>query len=786
MRESPWAPERFDDGRDLMLNAPAADDEELFDFRKYLGALRRHWLLPVVCVLITGSYALVRYTLTTKEYRASATIQIERKRLSVMALGGQGGWLEDWWNMEYYPTQYRLLRSRGMAERVVKNLRLYENPSFTGRPASLVPQQGDAQPTTSDAELARLASMVQSGLTVSPIKSTQLVELSYVSVNPEIAAQLANGYAEAFIEWGIETRSSTVVQASSFLSRQIETLREEIEDRQKLLNTIISESDFALDPAGEALLKRRQVLEQQYNSVMVERLQSEATYQEIRSLPPEIVVKRNSPDKVSKLGTEIFTLESEYESKLNVYRPEWPAMKRLKEELDEKREHMQRAIEEAHEQAKAQAYADYQQARLEEDALEQQLKKLAADARLQNSAALDYTNQTTYINTRTELLNELVKRQSETEVASRVQGTQGSNIRIVDYAIVPSSAFRPILKKSLMTALILGLALGVSGIVLLEFLDRTIKSPEELESILGYPTLTVIPDLSEKGRGAGLRYRYGKGGYGYSYSYGYGYSSKPSQPTSKAWKKASNKGSDKADAPDNIELLPFHNPRLAVCEAYRSLRTALLLSSADELKVVAVTSAEPSEGKTVTVSNLGVVLAQLERRVLIIDADLRRPRQHKVFKLTNRLGVVNYLTSRVDLDSIVRPTEVPNLFVCTAGPIPPNPSELLAADRLRELIDTVRSRFDFVLFDSPPVLPVADAVILGSLVDGLVICARAGVLQRDDAKHCAERLRYAGLRIYGTVLNRYRSTAASPYSRRYRYYGSGDETERSSRADSAA
>ena len=144
------------------------------------------------------------------------------------------------------------------------------------------------------------------------------------------------------------------------------------------------------------------------------------------------------------------------------------------------------------------------------------------------------------------------------------------------------------------------------------------------------------------------------------------------------------------------------------------------------------------------------------------------------------------MTSRVDLDSIVRTTEVPNLYVCTAGPIPPNPSELLAADRLREVLDTVRSRFDYVLLDSPPVLPVADAVILGSLVDGIVICARAGVLQREDAKHCGERLRYAGLKILGTVLNRYRSTTASSYSRRYRYYGSDDEAGSPSRADSAA
>ncbi|MEM7583292.1 MAG: CpsD/CapB family tyrosine-protein kinase [Acidobacteriota bacterium] len=222
-----------------------------------------------------------------------------------------------------------------------------------------------------------------------------------------------------------------------------------------------------------------------------------------------------------------------------------------------------------------------------------------------------------------------------------------------------------------------------------------------------------------------------------------------------------------------------------MCEAYRSLRTALLLSSADELKVVAVTSAEPGEGKTATTCNMGVVFAQLGRRVLVLDADLRRPRMHKVFKISNRLGVVNYLTGKVDIESLFIDTGVPNLYACPSGPIPPNPSELLASDRMREFLAAIRARFDFVLIDTPPALPVADAVILGPLTDGLVICARAGVLVRDDAKLCRERLRYAELKIFGTVLNRYR-TSPTGYNRRYQYYGVYEEKSEPSKTHNAA
>ena len=234
-----------------------------------------------------------------------------------------------------------------------------------------------------------------------------------------------------------------------------------------------------------------------------------------------------------------------------------------------------------------------------------------------------------------------------------------------------------------------------------------------------------------------------------------------------------------------IELVPHRNPRLAVSEAYRSLRTALLLSSAEDLKTVAVTSAEPGEGKTATTCNLAVVMAQLGRRVLVVDADLRRPRMHKIFHLPNRRGLVSHLTGNLDLDEICFATEVENLSICPAGPIPPNPSELLASDRMRELLTLMRSRFDFVLIDTPPALPVADAVILGAYVDGMVVCARAGVLVREDAKACRDRLRYADLKIFGLVLNRY-SDSAGRYGKRYQYYDAYGETEPGDASSTAA
>lgn len=740
--------------------APAAGSvEDSVDLTKYIMAVRRRWLLLLAICVVAGGYAVLRYSLTEKIYSATTTIQIERKRLSLLALG-QAGWLEDWWNLEYYPTQYRLLRSRGMAERVVLNLRLHEDPSFNSRAASVVPDDNVEVPD-STAELAGLAQRVQRGLSVTPIKDTQLVELSYESTSPELAARIANGYADVFIEWGIENRTTTVGKASSFLSAQIATLRDEIEERQKQLNAYAGDSEFALDPGGEALIERRQSLETQYNRVVAERIDKEATYRELQSRPAKAVDRDG--DVVAELKSQIISLESEYRAKLDTYTPEWPEMVTLKDTIDDKKEQLASLQDEARSDALADALAELQKARREEQALEDELEKLAADARMQNSEALEYINQTTYINTRKDLLAGLVKRQSETEVASRVQTSQESNVRIVDQAIVPRAPFAPSLRADLATSLLLGLIFGTGLVVLLEYLDRTVKSPEELESLLGVPTLAVIPDIEESRRGAAYRIRYGRSKYSYNYGYSYGYGY------------GTNQDKQAADPEGNrIELLPHRSPRLAVSEAYRSLRTALLLSSADELRMVALTSAEPGEGKTATTANLAVVMAQLGRRVLIIDADLRRPRMHKLFRISNRMGLVNYLTANVDVDSISFETEVPNLSICPSGPIPPNPSELLASDRMKHLLEGLRRTFDFVLIDTPPILPVADAIILGAMVDGVVVCARTGALVREDAKFCRERLAYSELRTIGAVLNRY-SAGKGGYQRKYRYYGVYEE-----------
>jgi capsular exopolysaccharide synthesis family protein len=233
----------------------------------------------------------------------------------------------------------------------------------------------------------------------------------------------------------------------------------------------------------------------------------------------------------------------------------------------------------------------------------------------------------------------------------------------------------------------------------------------------------------------------------------------------------------------DIELLPERHPRYAVAEAYRSFRTALLLSTAERLQVVTITSAEASEGKTTTAVNLATVMAQLGRRVLLVDADLRKPRVHRVFKLPNRCGLVSYLTGSAEPETVLQGTEVAGLQVCSSGPTPPNPSELLASERMARFLEAMRKKFDFIVVDSPPVLAVSDAILPGSRSDGVVLCFRANTVHREAVTACRERLLLADVKILGAVFNRQRASGGGYYKSSYHYYQSyGEPTE----ADSAA
>ncbi len=753
---SPLAPVPLDDEPEI-----APEPESELNLAEYLGMLRRHWKLAAVCCALGLTGSGIHYAITPKAYQATTIIQIERRNLTPLG-NAQNPWLENYWNMEFYPTQYELLQSRGLAERVVKSLDLMEDPAFNPRAAREAAKGGTAE--ADEAVLGALAAQLRGGLSVDPVRNTQLVQLSFRASSPEFAAKAANAFAEAYIDMGVEDRFATAGKASTFLSSQIEKLKEEISDKETQLQAFSRRSDIVtMDPGANVTLKRLEALNTQYIDAKKTRIEREAQYHETLSGPRESMSDSLTTGVVSDQRAQILKLEREYESKLKTYKPDFPDMVALRTEIEKARQHLNEVLGEQVDKAKSTALSSYQTALRQEQELEGELNALKREAIDQNSAAVEYTNLKVEIQTRRDLLDELLRKQSETEVAVRLQDTRQSNIRIIDKAMVPGGPFQPSLRKDVTYGLLLGLLFGVGCAVLIEVLDRTVKAPEEVERKLGLPTLAVIQDLAESGKA-----------YGYS-AYGYGESPADEKPRARPGRAQAGGRVEKKKAPaaalppSQIELVPHERPRTLISESYRSLRTALMLSSARELKAIAVTSAVAGEGKTATASNLAVVLAQLGRQVLLVDCDLRKPRLHQVFRVSNRFGLVNQLTATAEPEAVFLPTEVPNLWITPSGPIPPNPSELLSSDRMRDWLKAVRGRFDFVVLDTPPALAVTDATIVGMLADGVVLTLRSGKVTREEARLCRDRLRQSGIKILGAVLNRYRSLQTG-LGKRYRYY----------------
>jgi len=739
--------------------------ESGFNLAVYLGCVRRWWRLVVSVCLVAMTAGAIHFLVTPKTYRSTATIQIERHTLA-KPLGSQAPWLEDFLDVEYYPTAYKQLSSRGLAERVVKRLGLLEDPAFN--PSVSAAFSGErarsvARAAILDDEdvLGALADRLRQRLTVEPVPRTQLVEVSYRDASPAFAKRVANGFADAFIDMGIEYRSTSAAKTSTFLDSQVVSLKKEIAEKEGKLQALSRRTNtVAVDASANPALQRLQTLNAAETDATNTRLEKEAAYKALLTAPPETIADSLQPGLIGNMRAEELKLEHEYAAKLKVYKPEWPAMAELKSEIERSKQSLAAAVQEAVATARKSAYATYATALGQERQLAAEIDKLKSQVMDQSSLGAEFQTLGEEITTRRELLDKLLRTQSETGVAAHLQDSRDSNVHILDRALTPARPFLPSLPKDLSYGLMLGLVLGVATAMLAELLDRAVKTPEQVERQLGLPALAVIRDVEEIGTAYGTGYGHGLKGVerraaGWPWKHG------SAQLAGGAMGAQTGKDQATVKAPVRIELIPHEHPRAQVSEAYRSLRTALLLSSAQRLQVVAVTSAAMGEGKTATASNLAIVLAQLGRPVLIVDADLRKPSLHRVFRASNQVGLVSHLTGTAEAGEILFRTTVPNLWITPAGPLAPAPSELLSSDSMHDWLRAVCTRFEYVVIDTPPMLAVTDALVVGVLADGVVLTLHSGKVTRDEARLCRDRLRQGEVRVLGAVLNRCRTKHAS-------------------------
>jgi succinoglycan biosynthesis transport protein ExoP len=715
---------------------PVDQEVHLGEYWQVVVKRRRTIGICVVAALLVGTAVSL---ISPATYRATAVLDVEKEKMSLVDISSaQQAYPYD---PEFLPTQTKLMKSREVAQRVVSRLKLAENDELNPPKKgffSFIPAD-----SSKDAEPG-LAANIQKSIEVVPVRGTNLVELSFVARSPKLAAAVANAIADSYIDWNLESKYQVVGQASQFLTAQIEQLRSETDAKEQQLQAYGRLKDIiSTDPQSNVTTQRLESLNKDYADAVADRVAKEARYHEVQTARADTIA--DSLGLVSQLRGEQAKMEREYAEKLNLFKPEWPAMQQMKAQIDKGRQHLASVVQDTVAKARDVARNEYQTAVRREESLKAVMQGQKSEAMTLNTNAVEYNNLKVEVETKRALLDTLLKRNAETQVTSRLRGERLSNVRVVDRALPPRSRFRPSYRQNGMLSLFLGAALGVGLAFLLEYLDRSLRTPEQVERVLKLPALGVVRSTHAASR-----------------AYGYGY-------VKRLRKKSAGAGEGEENA--QIELLPHYQPRSTIAESYRGFRTALLLSRAGGVKTIAITSTVPGEGKTSTALNLAVVLAQLGRRVLLVGADLHKARMHEILHISNRAGLVSILAENLaPSEAAIKINNIPGLFVIPSGPNSPNPSALLASDTMTKFMTFASTHFDHVVLDTPPVGPVADALIIGNFCDGVVLLVKGGSTPREQVIRARDKLQRANVRVLGVLINNLADDEPG-YGKYYSYYG---------------
>ncbi|HJQ34106.1 MAG TPA: polysaccharide biosynthesis tyrosine autokinase [Pyrinomonadaceae bacterium] len=748
--------------------------------REYLAVvLKRKWLILSLTVVVTSLVTIQMYRLPSI-YEATTQIQIAQKTSNPLATGRGGvGVIEirssdpNYWN-----TQLQKLKTQKLARQVILRLDLQNNGSFLGtaqgtgvisglrrlitreKPKPQAPI-GSALPVVDESELSadtltpEQAKMLEpyedslsANLNIEPIEKTNLVKIHFTHTDPQIAANVANTLAAIFRDNDIreETRGSQT--AEDVLANQIIDLQARVQaNMQKRLN-YRRQNDLPLGNIQGQNLTALQL--STYSTQMQEAestlRQAESDYQsalETRSNAGIWAVPQVKSDQnVIRLRQKISELKEQRKALLVVYTEEWPAVKKIDEQLAQ----LEKELKDAPEEVIAALKNRYEAARKNEAGARSRYFGSRSRANSQSVAEISLGDLDQAIETDRQNLNLYMQRLNELRVTNGDR-TSG-NVSTIEEARTPREPVGPQRVRNIFMALLLSLGVGVGLAFLLDYLDDTLKTVEDVDRYLHLPTLALIPAPREHRR---LLER----------------AAPPPDPA----------------ATNALALI--EDVRSPVSEAYRHLRTSLLLSTAGQPpKTILVTSSQPSEGKTTTAVNIATMLAQTGADVLLIDCDLRRPRVHAHFGLPNSRGVTNYLSGDTNVEALIQTYDrVPNLKVISSGPVPPNAAELLGSDEMRKFLYTLSEQFTHVVIDSPPAISFTDASILSTMVDGVMLVVHGGRTSRAVARRARQQLQDVGAHLFGIVLNNVKLEGSNLYD--YGAYYAGYYADDEEAADGA-
>jgi len=731
--------------------------------------VKRKW------VIVSFAGALIFFTgvfsfLAAPKYKSTVTLHIEEGSSRILSIedtfGYQSPVVRD---LRFYNTQLKLIKSKSLAERVARKMNLLSHPEFgAGKKAKKSfskfavdfvtlkwlfsrKKSGSGRLRTSSPinPYSEIATVLQNGIDVKPIRETKLVEVSFTSTSSVLSADIVNTLSEEFINFSIEKRYETTQQASDFLSEQIANLRDELAVKERELQRYSQEKglDFLNERESSAVTKLSD-LNEAYTQAQIDRINAQVKFQELKDVDVDSLPQFITDPVIQRLKTDYTAIKNEYEEKSKKFKPSYPEMIQLKARLDSMTDELNKAVDAAE--------SEYNSALKRERSLKSLLDEQKRNVVTMNSNAILYNSINIEVENKRRLLNSLVEKQNQTLVSAKLGGLRASNISIIDKAEVPRKAVSPKKLYNLTIALLIGLFGGVGLCFLLDYMDNTIKGPEDVERLTGLSSLGMIPYLDPEGMG-----KKKKSGYYSGYRHPYG-----------GEEDAENK--DALPEIKEIELANYRYPKLSISEDYRTIRSSILLSYAENPpKIIVFSSALPQEGKSSTVANMAVSFSQLGERVLVIDADLRKPRLHTIFDAKNDKGLSAYLTGKIYLKDAFKKTSIQNIWLLSSGMIPPNPVELLNSKKMKDMMEEIKKGFDVILIDTPPVLAVVDAVVVSALADSTVIIVKVAKTTNRAFCTAVEKLRQARAKIMGVLYNEMKVKSGDYYYMDYyRSYGS--------------
>lgn len=683
--------------------------------------------------VVTLSMTAVCSFVQTPLYKATSLIEINRGKVNL----GQAALVEDRLPgiMEFYPTQKRILASRTLAHRTVAELRLWDHPVFESTKTDT--------PSSEEETKERVTSTVRQMLEVSYLRNTQLLEVSFVTPDPVLSAELTNALVRQYMLFSSEADLGVAKNTSSFLRDQIQKLQQDIQKKEALLQEYSKSKDIVMVGQNENIVVQHlEDLNRRLADTQAERAQAEARYRSLENAAPHSIQDVLDSRTIQNMKQQLALLQKQYDELSAKFKDDWPDMIRTRNAMEELQQRIDMETNDAARKAVANARVVYQAALREERLLKDELEKQKGEAQGLNSLAADYNSVKAELDNQRVMLQQLLRRQSETGLTAELGETQPVNVRIVEEAVVPRWRFKPNIVKNLVFGAVVALFLALGLAFFLDYWDTSIYTIEDLKRDVSIPYLGMIPKMKTNGHSARGLLPAGNG--------------PKALPGPRRVQGRQMRGRESRPLPTvRSSAGPMPVEQSIIRERFKFLRGALLLSNAGGApKTVLVTSPHKHAGKTFVVSNLAASLAEMQKKVLLVDADLRNPHLHRVFGIRNRVGLTNVLTGQLSFqDGCILKTSVPNLFVLLAGPLSPTPAELLDSAAMQQALERTQQHFDFVLVDSAPLLPVIDTHVLTSRCDAVVLVTRSGQTTRPAVKQSAELVGKANGKITGIVLN---------------------------------